>query len=115
MWIAAVEDSRKIKPENPSFMCGLRGGLGGLELRAGDFFPPDFPVPVAFHKADALAAKSGMSLVPTRDPRARAPGQIDNRVRTRLNRLIRKRLLQPDRYERISSAARKAYYSDLRK
>jgi len=40
-------------------------------------------------KADALAAKSGMSLVPTRDPRAQAPGQIDNRVRTRLNRLIR--------------------------
>jgi hypothetical protein len=47
MWIAAVEGSRKMKPENPSFMCGLRGGLGGLELRAGDFFPPDFPVPVA--------------------------------------------------------------------
>jgi hypothetical protein len=45
MWIAAVEGSRKMKPENPSFMCGLRGGLGGLELRAGDFFPPDFPVP----------------------------------------------------------------------
>ncbi len=34
MWIAAVEGSRKMKPENPSFMCGLRGGLGGLELRA---------------------------------------------------------------------------------
>jgi hypothetical protein len=48
MWIAAVEGSRKMKPENPSFMCGLRGGLGGLELRAGNFFPPDFPVPVIY-------------------------------------------------------------------
>jgi hypothetical protein len=40
MWIVAVEGSRKMKP------CGLRGGLRGLELSAGAFFPPDFPVRV---------------------------------------------------------------------
>ena len=58
MWIAAVEGSRKMKPENPVIHVRTPWWARRTRTSRGDFFPPDFPVPWSWRPTCPTGLKS---------------------------------------------------------